>query len=137
MRIEYLVASLVQQLNRYVVDRVLGLNYHGLKGRVRIVAGPIDKRVTAEAANLVRSLLQTQWGQAVLTEMIDIENVLDQSGIPRIKESEDEQPLLWTPNPKTSPVRDINAPPPAAFDVLSHGGIFHHDPAGVGGVPTV
>lgn len=137
MRIEYLVNRMIQQVNQFVVDRLLGMNYFGLKGRVRIVAGTIDKRVTAAAVDLVRSLLQTPWGQSVMTEMLDIDNILDQSGIPRVQESETLQPLVWTPETQQAPIRDINAPPPGAYDVLAHGGIFHHDPADAGGVSTI
>lgn len=110
MRIEYLVNLVVGQLNRYVVDRMLGLNYHGLKGKVRIEAGPIDKRTTERAYTLVYELLGRPWGEEKLSGMIDVENIMEQSGIPRIKKEETNNPLRWL---RTKTDGRVPAPRPA------------------------
>lgn len=122
MRIEYLVESMVNQVNAHLVDRLLGLNYHGLKGRVLVKAGTIDKRVAAAAAAMIQNLLATGWGQAVLTERLDIDNILDTSGIPRLKETEENQPLRWAPQEVSETLSQ--APPFSASSVLARDGHF-------------
>lgn len=116
MRIEYLVDTVVNQLNRYVVDRMLGLNYHGLKGKVRIVAGPIDKRSSERAYILVQELMNREWGDAKISQMVDVENIMEQSGIPRIQKEETNNPLRWA-NTKTTGAVPAPRPAPAMLTV--------------------
>lgn len=109
-RIEHMVELVVRGLNKHVVDRMLGLNYHGLKGKVRIKAGPIDKRTTEKAYALIGQIMNTEWGDAKISQMVDIENIMEQSEIPRIQKEETRDPLRW----KTNRVSDkISAPRPA------------------------
>lgn len=111
MRIEYLVNLVVAQLNRYIVDRMMGLNYHGLKGRVRIKAGQIDKRAMERSYALVLELLNHPWGEEKIQGMVDVENIMENSGIPRIQKEETNNPLRWTN--ETSPAMAAPKPVPA------------------------
>ncbi len=102
MRVEYLVDTVVNQVNKYIVDRMLGLNYFGLKGRVKIVAGAIDKRSAERANMLIQSLMEKPWCEDVVAKSIDVENILVESGIPRIKKEETNQPLRWATDKTTA-----------------------------------
>ena len=131
LRIEYLVELMVDQLNKYVVDKLMEINYTGLAGRVKIKAGAIDKRDIQRISDLLTGIIASPYGQAVLVPNLDLESMMDTAEIPRIKQSETVGKTYEVPDgdkpsegESTGVQDDVNAPPPASWEVLAtEGGV--------------
>ena len=90
LRIQYLVKHVVDQLNRYVVNPLMELNYDGLSGRVRLQPGDIDRSTIEVIRQFVMSAVA---GDEALKMKLDYDAMLDRCKIPRLQENENKQKL--------------------------------------------
>lgn len=122
LRVEYLVRSMVDQLNRFVIDQLMNVNYTGLAGRVRINPGTIDKRDLKRISDVLNNVINSQYGQAVVLPTFDVDAMLDTVSIPRLRESETiDKTYEVAPTEKPS-TADVNDAPPTSWDILATSG---------------
>lgn len=122
-RVQYLVNTLVEQLNRYVVDKLLEMNYPEYIGDVWIAAGDINQRTLANLKTLFVSTLNTNYGQSILADKLDWNQIAREAGFPLVPES-------TLPNSNLNPFGEkqfaeddlINSKPPSAMEVMATGG---------------
>ena len=120
LRIEYLVELMVDQLNRYAVDPLMNFNYNGLAGRVKIRPGTIDKRDVKRISDLLSSVIQSPYGQAVLLPTFDMDSMMDMVEIPRLKQNETIGKTVEM-NSQEGESPDVNDPPAPSWELLAQG----------------
>lgn len=91
MRIQYLVKQVIDQFNKYVVDKVIDLNYEDLKGRVRVVASDIDRSSVSAVREFIINLLNSN---ETLQKELDLDAMLDVSKFPRKQKNENKHKLV-------------------------------------------
>lgn len=123
-RVQYLVDSMVEQINKYVVDKLIEMNFGSQwVGSVRISAGDINQRTLANLKSLFVNTLNTNYGQAMLAERLDWGQIAKDAGFPMVPESTLPK---YSQNPfganSTGTADEMNRVPPSATTVIATGG---------------
>lgn len=123
-RVQYLVDSMVEQINKYVVNKLVEMNFGGQwVGRVRISAGDINQRTLANLKALFVNTLNTNYGQAMLADKLDWGQIAKDAGFPMAPESSLPK---YTQNPfgmnHSEAEEEINQVPPSSTTVIATGG---------------
>lgn len=119
LRIQYLVNSLIDQLNKYCINPLMNYNYNGISGRIRIKAGSIGADDRKRISDLITSILATPYGQSIVVPNIDVDALMDTAKIPRLNQSETEG-ITIEQNPELKPDDEpgINDPPPESWKLM-------------------
>ena len=99
------------------------MNYPEYIGDVWIAAGDINQRTLANLKTLFVSTLNTNYGQSILADKLDWNQIARDAGFPLVPES-------TLPNSNLNPFGEkqfaeddlINSKPPSAMEVMATGG---------------
>lgn len=107
---EELLEDLVRCVNWYIVDQLLVINFgEAARGQVFLEHGPLVDADKLFVRRLIDKVLSNAGGFELLIDVLDVDAIIDQSGLPR-KESIDDSNLLL---PERTPLLDRTRQPVA------------------------